>query len=51
MVSMDDMIEKALEKAMSKPNVKQKKRKSKRTDPKLWQTLFEESLKKEGYIK
>ena len=48
---MDDMIEKALEKAMSKKTPLDQKKKSKRPDPKLWEKLFEENLRKEGYIK
>ena len=48
---MEDMIEKALEKAMSKTPVKQKKKKAKRPNPKLWEKLFVDNLKKDGYIK
>ena len=47
----DDRIQQALEKAMSRTSVKQKKKKTKIPDPKLWEKLFEDNLKKEGYIK
>ncbi len=47
----DDMIQQALDKAVSKTSVKQKKKKTKRPNPKLWEKLFEDNLKKEGYIK
>lgn len=45
------MIQQALEKAMSRTPVRQKKKKTKRPDHKLWEKLFENNLKKEGYIK
>ena len=48
---MDDMIEKALEKAMSKKTPVKQKKKSKGPDPRRWEKLFEENLRKEGYIK
>lgn len=47
----DDMIMKELDRIMSRKQVKRKARKAKKPDPKLWEKLFEESLRKEGYIK
>ena len=47
----DDMIMKELDRIMSKNQVKRKARKAKKPDPKLWEKLFEENLRKEGYIR
>ena len=47
----DDMIQQTLEKAMSKTSVKQNKKKAKKSNPKLWERLFLDNLKKDGYIK
>lgn len=47
----DDLIQQALDKAVSKNSVRQNKKKAKKANPKLWEKLFVDNLKKEGYIK